>query len=304
MNADALSIRPGSPRAWLAATRPATLAVGAAPVLVGTSVASTIARPHLGAAVAALAGALLIQIGTNLANDAWDSEKGADTADRLGPVRVTQAGLLSARQVRSAMSVCFALATAVGLYLTRLGGPAVVAIGLVSIASGIAYTAGPWPLGYVGLGDVFVFAFFGPVAVCGTVLVEIGRVPWLAIVASVPLGALATAVLVVNNVRDVSTDRFARKRTLVVRFGRRFGVVEYALLLAVAFAAPLLIFANGRSAALLPLLIAPAGFALLRTLARSHDGPVLNRCLANTARLMLAFSVLQALGFVLAHRGA
>src|SRR5262249_41560510 len=148
---------------------------------------------------------------------------GSDTEARLGPTRVTQAGLLTPRQVRAGMVVSFALAVAAGAYLTAVAGWVVVAIGLVSIASGVAYRGGPYPLGYNGLGDVFVFAFFGLVAVCGTALVELGNVPTVAVLASLPVGALSTCVLVVNNVRDFQTDVVSGKRTLVVRFGRAFG---------------------------------------------------------------------------------
>ena len=175
---------------------------------------------------------MLLQVGSNLANDVFDFEKGADTDERLGPVRAAQAGLLEPRQLRTGMLVVFALALAIGVYLTAVAGPVVIAIGLASIASGVAYTGGPYPLGYHGLGDVFVMAFFGFVAVCGTAFVQAGHVPARAWFASGPVGAIATAVLVVNNVRDRETDVKAGKRTLPVRFGRRAGIVEYGFLIA------------------------------------------------------------------------
>ena len=202
----AVGIRPGSLRAWVLAARPATLAVAVVPVLVGTAIAHAMHHARIGPALAALLGAMWIQIGTNFANDVFDYEKGADTEERLGPVRATQAGLLDARAMRIGMIASFALATFAGTYLLAVAGWPVFVIGIVSIASGIAYTGGPYPLGYNGLGDLFVFVFFGFVAVCGTVFVQTASVPWMAIAASIPVGALATAILVVNNVRDGATD--------------------------------------------------------------------------------------------------
>jgi 1,4-dihydroxy-2-naphthoate octaprenyltransferase len=283
---------------WVLAARPATLTAALAPVLVGAVAGSASAPLRAGPLLAALAGAILIQIGTNLANDVFDHEKGADGPDRLGPVRVTQAGLLSARAVRAGMLVAFALATLAGVYLTAAAGWPVVAIGVASIAAGVAYTGGPWPLGYHGLGDLFVFVFFGPVAVCGTAFVATGQVSPLVAIASLPLGCLATAVLVVNNVRDRETDVRAGKRTLPVRFGRRFGVVEYASLLLGAYAVPVIsVFFDARSPwLLLPLATLPVAWRLTRTVAIETRGPPLNRALAGTARLLLAFGALFALG--------
>lgn len=292
--------QPGSARAWVLALRPATLPLAVAPVLVGgaichhTAGAGT-ARPL--ALVAAGLGAMLLQIGANLANDVFDYEKGADTEDRLGPTRVTQAGLLSPRAVKIGMLVTFALALVVGSYLIAVSGWPIVAIGLTSIVAAVAYTGGPYPLGYNGLGDVFVFAFFGFAAVCGTTLVGMDAVPPLAVMASLPVGALATAVLVVNNVRDHETDVRAGKRTLVVRWGRTFGVVEYAALLLLAYATPIVttvLHATG-PLALLPLATAPLGLRLLGALHRER-GRDLNPRLAGTAKLALLFSLLFATG--------
>src|SRR5580692_1531577 len=218
--------QPGLLRVWLLACRPATLVAAFVPVAVGAACAVADAHFRAGPALAALLGAVFIQIGTNLANDVYDFERGADTAERLGPTRAVQAGLLTARQVRAGMVVAFGLATLAGAYLVSAAGWPVVAIGVLSVASGIAYTGGPYPLGYHGLGDVFVMAFFGFVAVCGTVFVQAHEVPLLAWLAAVPVGAIATAVLVVNNLRDREQDARAGKRTLAVRFGRRAGVVE------------------------------------------------------------------------------
>jgi 1,4-dihydroxy-2-naphthoate octaprenyltransferase len=291
------SIRPGSWRAWVLAARPATLTVAVVPVLVGTAVASATGGVRFGPALAALVGAMLIQVGTNLANDVFDHEKGADTAARLGPIRAAQSGLLTPAQLRSGMIAAFLLATVAGAYLAAVGGYPIIVIGVFSIASGIAYTGGPWPLGYNGLGDLFVMIFFGFVAVCGTVYVQTLQVPALAVFASIPIGAIATAVLVVNNTRDCETDRVAGKRTLVARFGRPFGLGEYAVLMASAFSVPVLLAAaRFRSpAVLLPLLALVPAIGLIRALWR-NTGTALNPVLGGTARLLLMYGVLFAAG--------
>ncbi len=288
---------PGSLRVWLLAARPQTLPVAVAPVAVGAATAYAAGTVRVSAVVAALFGALMIQIGTNFANDVFDFEKGADNESRLGPPRAVQSGLLSPRAVRLGMAISFALATLAGAWLVHLAGPVIVAIGVASILSGIAYTGGPYPLGYNGLGDVFVFVFFGLVAVCGTAFVASGGVPAAAWLAAVPVGSLATAVLVVNNARDFSTDSKVGKRTLVVRFGRRFANYEYTALLAAAFIAPLCMFAldvagPGVFATLLPL---PLGVMLCRRVAGS-EGALLNPLLPATARLLLIHSALLAAG--------
>lgn len=292
--------RPGSAGAWLLACRPKTLSAAAVPVLVGSACALRLGGFRAGPAAAALLGALLLQIGANLVNDAADFEKGADTADRLGPLRTAQAGLLSPRQLRAGTALAFALATLCGAYLAAVAGPLIVAIGLLSIAAAVAYTAGPYPLGYNGLGDVFVFLFFGLVAVCGTALVQLGAVPGLALAAALPVGALATAILVVNNVRDAEGDRLAGKRTLVVRLGRRAGLLEYAALLLLAYGAPLGLVIGGALSplGLLPLLTLPLGLGLLRRLVTLRGEP-LNAVLHGTAKLLLLHGALLAAGIAL-----
>ncbi len=292
--------RPSSgPITWVRAARPATLTAALVPVLVGTAVAHVTGGARWDTALAALFGASAIQIGTNFANDVFDAEKGADTAERLGPVRAVAAGLLSARAMRLAMIVAFVVATMFGSYLVWTAGWPILVIGVLSIASGIAYTGGPYPLGYNGLGDVFVLLFFGLVAVLGTVLVQTGELPWLGWVAALPVGAIATAILVVNNVRDRQTDVVAGKRTLVVRFGRRFGELEYAALLLVAYATPLaLSFVLSSWTPALPLLTAPLAVVLVRRV-WSQEGAALNATLAATAQLLLAFGVLFAVGIAL-----
>lgn len=291
---------PGAVRRWVMAIRPATLPAAVTPVLVGTAAVYVVGGFRAGPALAALLGALLLQIGANLANDLFDFEKGADTEHRLGPTRVVQSGLLSPSAVRRATALTFFLALLVGLYLAWVAGWVVVAIGLASILAAVAYTGGPYPLGYNGLGDIAVFIFFGLVAVGGTAWVQAGYVPTLAWIAAIPVGTLITAILVVNNVRDIATDRQAGKRTLAVRLGRRAVVAEYALLLAAAYATPAALFLTGRLDAwvLLPLLTAPAAVVLFRSVSRDQ-GRALNPTLGRTAMLGVAFGALFALGMVL-----
>jgi 1,4-dihydroxy-2-naphthoate polyprenyltransferase len=286
---------------WILAARPRTLAAAVVPVAVGTACALHAGGASVSVAIAALAGAALIQIGTNLVNDAADFERGADTEERTGPRRAAQAGLLTTRQLVAGAAVVFAAAMLCGVYLTAVAGWPIVAIGLLSITAGVAYTSGPWPLAYVGLGDVFVIAFFGFVAVCGTAFAHAGEVPTIAWWAAVPVGFLATGLLAVNNLRDRDTDARANKRTLAVRFGRDFARREYAFLLGVSYATPLAIWLAGLAgpSILLPLTTAP----LARTpllLALGADEPAeLNRCLAGTARLLLVFGLALAAGIAL-----
>lgn len=291
---------PGAFKAWVMAVRPQTLSAGWMPVFVGSAVAYAVDRFSLGPALAALGGATLLQIGSNLANDVFDYEKGADTEERLGPTRTVQAGILSPGAVRRAMWLVFFLALCIGIYLTWVAGWAIVVIGLLSIASAIAYTGGPFPLGYHGLGDVFVMIFFGFVAVCGTAFVQAGEVPALAWYASIPVGSLATCILVVNNVRDRETDTKAGKRTLAVRLGRGGGIAEYVLLLVASYGTPALLVALGMSSpwVLLPWLTLPIGVLLARALMRV-TGAALNVTLVNTAKLLLLFGLLFTAGIAL-----
>lgn len=288
------------PQIWLLAARPKTLPAAAVPVIVGMAVAGSLGTFRLWPAMAALLGALLIQIGTNFANDVFDFKKGADTAERLGPLRVTQAGLLSPRQVMLGMWTTFLLAALVGLYLIDVGGWPIVAIGLLSILSGIAYTGGPYPLGYNGLGDLFVFIFFGPVAVCGTYYVQAGTLHEMAWWASIPIGALATAILVVNNLRDVETDAKVGKRTLAVRFGERGAQFEYVALLFVAYLIPLGmgLLAITSLGVLLSWLSLPLAIWQTHQL-RTRKGRALNQTLAGTAQLELLYGFLFAGGLLL-----
>jgi len=286
---------------WILASRPATLTAALVPVAVGTACAHASGALRWGPALAALFGAIWIQIGTNFANDVFDAEKGADGEDRLGPARAVATGLIDAAAMRRAMVLAFGLATGAGVYLVWVAGWPVVAIGVASVLSGVAYTGGPYPLGYHGLGDLFVMLFFGFVAVCGTAYVQVGTVPALAVWAAVPVGALATAILVVNNLRDRETDARAGKRTLAVRLGRRGAIAEYGLLLFAAYAVPVGLWASGLSGpwVLLPMTTLPFGVALTRRVA-TQTGRPLNDVLASTAKLLLAHGLLLAAGVALA----
>jgi 1,4-dihydroxy-2-naphthoate octaprenyltransferase len=251
-------------------------------------------------ALAALTVALLLQVASNLANDLFDFRSGADTSDRVGPPRAAALGLLSQRELVAGTGVVVGLAGLVGLYLVSVGGWPILALGALAIVSAVAYTGGPWPYGYRGLGEVFVFAFFGPVAVVGTTYLQTLTLEPLALAASVPVGALITAILVVNNLRDIAQDRRAGKRTLAVQLGERGAVVEYELLLLTAYLVPpLLLMAGATPGVLLALLSAPLALPL-RTIVRAGGDPRrLNDVLARTARLSLVFAALLALGLTL-----
>jgi 1,4-dihydroxy-2-naphthoate octaprenyltransferase len=294
----AAPVRPLGWRVWLLAARPATLPAAVVPVLVGTAAAvGGGAAPRPGPFVGALAAAVLIQVGTNLANDYFDYRKGADTIARLGPTRVTQSGLVAPSTVRAATALTFGLAALIGLYLVWVGGWPILVVGLLSILSGIAYTGGPWPLGYHGLGDLFVFVFFGVVAVTGSAYLQTGQLEPFALLASVPVGMLVTAILVVNNLRDVETDRAAGKRTLAVRLGRPATRRQYAVLVLGAYVAPLLLWLEGPLGRplWLPWLTLPLGLGLVRLVLVGVEGPRLNQVLKRTGQLHLLFGCLFAL---------
>lgn len=286
------------------AARVRTLPAAIAPVLVGTAAAVEWVGelPRVGAFVAALVGSIFIQIGTNLANDYSDAKRGADTADRLGPVRVTSAGLVAPRRVLVATWVAFGIAVACGIYLTVVAGIVILLIGIVSIAAGVLYTGGPRPYGYAGLGELFVFLFFGLVAVNGSYYVQVEELDPLPLGLSISIGFLATAILVVNNVRDIETDRRAGKMTLAVRTGRRNAVALYRLLVLGAYAV-LPITLLGADTSLLPLIglaSLPLAIVPLRTMSTRTDGPALNAALAATGALLGAFSLLVSAGLLLA----
>jgi len=275
------------------------LAVAIGPIAVATAVAASEGGARLLPAVAALWGAVLLQLGSNFANDVFDFEKGADTDDRVGPPRATQLGLLTPAQMKQGMWVVFAAAALVGLYLVSVGGWPIVVIGVASIVAAITYTGGPWPFGYHGLGDLMVFLFFGVVAVVGTFYVQTLEASVSALLASLPVGALATATLVVNNVRDRETDIAAGKRTLAVRLGARGGRIEYVVLVGFAYwMLPVFHLLCGQSLFVyLPLATLPRACQLLDRVYRSDDPAVLNPALGATAQLGLLYSLLLAVGW-------
>ncbi len=292
---------PSVARIWLMAARPKTLPVGLAPVLVGTSLAGTGGVFHPLRFVAALLGALLIQVGANLSNDYSDARRGADAEDRLGPVRVTAGGLVPPRQVLIATYVTFGLAILCGVYLVAVAGWQLLLVGAASIVAGVLYTGGPRPYGYEGLGELFVFLFFGIVAVAGSYFVQTERLVWEAFALAVPVGLLASAVLVVNNVRDLETDRRAGKRTLAVRLGRERTRGLFATMVYGAFLlAPVTwIFGPLAPWVLLPLLALPLAAPIVRTVKTRTDGPSLNEALAGAGRLELVFCILLSAGILL-----
>jgi len=291
------SERPGF-SVWLAAARPQTLTAAAAPVMVGLALARRSGHVSAMLGLMTLLAALLIQIGTNLANDYFDFVAGADTAARLGPLRVTQAGLVEPSTVRNAALGVLGLAALVGCYLVWVGGWPILCIGIASLAAAIAYTAGPLPLAYNGLGDAFVFVFFGLAAVNGTVFLQTGTATSLSMAASIPIACLVTAILIVNKLRDIDTDGSAGKRTLAVRFGGDFARAEYGGLVAIAFLMTPVLAWLGGAMLLLPIAAAPLAFAEIRAICR-RTGAELNQSLARTAALHLAYGLLLTVALIL-----
>jgi 1,4-dihydroxy-2-naphthoate polyprenyltransferase len=292
--------RPSAARIWLMAARPRTLPAAVAPVLVGTALAATGGTFKALTFLAALVGALFIQVGTNLSNDYSDARRGADTEDRLGPVRVTAGGLVPPRQVLIATYVAFGVAVLAGTYLIATAGWELLLVGAASILAGVLYTGGPRPYGYEGLGEVFVFLFFGVVAVTGSYFAQTEALDWEAFVLAVPVGLLASSILVVNNVRDLETDRRAGKRTLAVRLGRERARGLFAAMIACAFASAPLPWLLGSLSPwlLLSWLAAPLAVPLVRVVRTRTDGPSLNAALAGAGRLQLAFCVLLSAGLL------
>jgi 1,4-dihydroxy-2-naphthoate polyprenyltransferase len=286
------------------AARPRTLPAAIAPVLVGTAAAVERAGElhRVGAFFAALVGSIFIQIGTNLANDYSDAKRGADTVDRLGPVRVTSAGLVAPRRVLVATWLAFAVAVAAGIYLATVAGWVIIAVGVASIAAGVLYTGGPRPYGYAGLGELFVFLFFGLVAVNGSYYVQLEKLRLLPLGLSIAIGCLATAILVVNNVRDIDTDRRAGKRTLAVRIGRDATRRVYVGLVGAAYLALVVTLAanGGPWWPLLGLLSAPMALRPAKAVLTRTDGPSLNGALAGTGALLGIFSLTVSVGLLIA----
>ena len=285
-------------RVWLHAARPPTLPAAVVPVLVGTALAVRDADLRVLPFLAALGAALLLQIGANFANDVADFARGADRAGRLGPTRVTQAGLVSPPAMRRATLLAFGLAALIGIYLIAVAGWPILVVGATGIVAALAYTGGPWPYGYHGLGEPFVFLFFGLVAVLGSVYVQVEELSGAALAAAPPVGLIVTAILVVNNLRDLESDRASGKRTIAVRIGERATRAEYALLIAGAYVALAAVTVWGLLPwwAWLTWLSAPLALALTRRVLGGAAGDGLNGVLKQTGRLHLAFGLLLAIG--------
>jgi 1,4-dihydroxy-2-naphthoate octaprenyltransferase len=287
-------------KVWIDAARPRTLPAAVAPVLVGTALAWHDHALVWPAALACLGFALLVQVGTNLANDYYDHIKGADTAGRVGPRRAVASGLIAPEVMKSAMMIVFMFAFIVGLSLLKFGGWPLLVIGVTSILCGIAYTGGPFPLGYNGLGDVFVFIFFGLVAVCATYFVQAGEVNAVVVICAVGIGLLATNILVVNNYRDVETDRVAGKRTLVVLFGRRFARIQFGVSLLVALTIPVHLLRMGFTwPVLLPVALAPLAWRHANLLTAAKTPAELIALLGDTGKLLALYAVLLSVGVAL-----
>ena len=285
---------------WLLAIRPKTLPAGIAPVFIGSAMAYGDGGFHALSAIACLIAALLIQIGTNLANDYFDFKKGADV-NRVGPTRVTQAGLIKPSTVLTATIIVFALAALISLYLIHRGGMAIAIVAVASIVSGVFYTAGKKPLGYLGLGELFVFIFFGPVAVAGTYYVQTHDMNWAIVAAGLGPGFLSCAILAVNNLRDIEGDKKAGKRTLAVRFGQNFAKSEYLLFILLATMSPFLVFliTKDHSGMVAASVVGFLAIGTVKTVMTTTDSGVLNSVLAHTGRWLLIYSVLFSFGWIL-----
>ncbi len=294
---------PSGARIWLMAARVRTLPAAIAPVLVGTALAGYAHVFHPLRFLAALIGSIFIQVGTNLSNDYSDARRGADAEDRLGPLRVTAGGLVPPSQVLLATYVSFGIAVLAGVYLIVVAGWELLIVGAASILAGVLYTGGPRPYGYEGLGELFVFLFFGIVAVAGSYFVQVTHLEWEAFALAVPVGLLAAAILVVNNVRDIDTDRRAGKRTLAVRLGRARTRNLYATIVYGAYVlAPVTwLFGPLRPWLLLSWLTLPLAARVVRAVRNRTDGTSLNQALAQSGMLQLAFCVLLAAGLLLSR---
>ena len=287
-------------RAWAIAARPRTLPAAIAPVIVGTAAAIKVGMFQPLSATVALLVALLLQVAANLANDGFDFARGADTDDRVGPLRVTQRGLLSYREVMLGTAAVAALAVFCGSYLAYRGGWPILLAGIIAVVVMLGYTGGPVPLGYHGLGEVAVFVFFGLVGVCGTYYVQALSLSRLAGGLSIAVGALTAAILVANNLRDIHTDRRANKRTLAVLLGARAATIEYGVLLTIAYIIPPTLWLLGLLSGwwVVAWLSLPIGLSLVRAVSRER-GALLNRRLAQTAQLVLLNSLLLGLAVIL-----
>jgi 1,4-dihydroxy-2-naphthoate octaprenyltransferase len=288
-------------KVWLLAARPKTLPAGSVPVVVAGALAYDAGKFHLWSWLAALFGSVMIQIGTNYANDLFDFKKNTDRSDRIGPTRVTQAGLATPRQTAAATAIAFSLATIAGIYLIYRGGLPIVIIGAASILFGILYTAGPLALGYIGLADLFVLIFFGPVALGGAYYVQTLEISLPIILAGIPFGFISTAILTVNNLRDIDSDRRSGKKSLAVRFGQPFARCEYAVMLIAAAIVPVImaVIHMHNLYILLPCAYLLFAVPAIRTVFAQTDGETLNRALASTGRLLIIYGLLFGIGWLL-----
>jgi len=285
---------------WLEAARPKTLGASIAPVITGTAMAYAHSAFHWLSAILALAGAVLIQVGTNYANDYFDYSRGADAGERLGPVRATQAGLVTPQAMRLAFTLSFIAASIAGLYLIYRGGIPILVIGILSIVFGFIYTGGPYPLGYYGFGDIFVLIFFGPVAVGGTYFVQALQINWSVVFIGFAPGLLSVAILTVNNLRDRETDKKAGKKTIAVRFGKRYTQYQYLLSVLLACIIPLILFAvtEKHPFSLISCFALLYAIKPIKTVFKEGAGAELNKTLAETGLLNILFALLFSIGWL------
>lgn len=292
---------PSPLKIWTMAARPKTLGAAIAPVLLGTAMAYEVGALHLPSAALALLGAILIQVGVNYHNDYADFVKGTDTEDRVGPTRVTQAGYVEPSTMRRATGVVFGLAVLAGVYLIIRGGWPILVIGVLSIASAVLYTAGPYALADTGLADLFVLVFFGPVAVGGTYYVQALDITWPVLIAGLGPGLLSEGILLVNNIRDMEGDRQAGKRTVPVRLGRQAGVILYGTCIVGAALIPAVLYGitGAHPWALGAAIVLPLALSSIQTLAREQRPERLNPLLGATGRLLVVYSLVFAVGWVM-----
>ena len=287
--------------AWILASRPKTLHAAISPVLMGTTMAFTDGGVHWLSAFLALFGALMIQIGTNLANDYFDHKHGKDTQERLGPIRVTQAGLVSDQAMKLAISIVFTAAFVAGIYLVYRAGWPIVIIGLLSLLFGVIYTAGPFPLAYLGIADLFAFLFFGPIALAGTYYVQTLEMNWVVLVAGIAPGCFSIALLTVNNLRDVDEDRGTNKKTLIVRLGKSYGRSQYLVSMILAALIPIVLWqmTSSHSGVLITLLALIFSIPAIRGMFGGAQGRGLNRTLAQTGKTQLIYTLLFIIGWLI-----
>jgi 1,4-dihydroxy-2-naphthoate octaprenyltransferase len=287
-------------KTWLLAIRPKTLPASVAPVIIGTAMAIGDGIAHFPTALLCLCASLAIQIGTNLANDYYDFKKGTDTTERIGPIRVTQSGLIKPDIVKLAYIISFCIAGVLSIWLVYRGGWPIAVIGILAVLSGIFYTAGPCPLGYIGLGDLFVFIFFGPVAVGGTYYVQSYEMNMAVVLSGLAPGFLSVAILSINNLRDIASDHKAGKNTLAVRFGRPFAIYECLVSIISASLVPVLIYILIEDHILILTCVFLSLFAIptMKTVSAKSDGPSLNGALAHTGRLLIVYSILFSIGWI------